>query len=429
MKIIYNFLFSAVALCLSTGLMAQNYVHQVIVLNEGYFNFADQVQEVPVSFGSFDPATETYTHIADIPNARFASDVEVDDMYIYIAADTLLLTFDKDSYQPVATATIPGIRRIALWNDQVLLSKGDIGGFDHYFEARDRTDLSLIYELDTQDGPEYSGEHIQVMDDVAYMAINNGFEWGNYVGRLGRIDLATQSYMGYSELGVNGSNPENVMIGDGFVYTLNNKDFTGSSISKINLTTGVTEYTNDVALNSSCGTSALVNDVVYYQEYAVDKLARYNVATESVMDTLVNSLSYYGMVHNELDDVIYGTSTDFVTQGHLHIMQYDGTVSNSIAVGVSPGNLALDLRTSVSVNELESAGVKVFPNPAIDQLVLETERSISAVQVFDVNGKLVLEYGGVVGTLRLPLNGIPAGVYLLRVEVAGRQLNQRFIKQ
>lgn len=429
MKNIYKNMLTAGTLLATCGMLsAQNYVHQVIVLNEGYFNFADQVQEVPVSFGSFDPADNSYTHIGDIDNVRFASDVEVDDQYIYIAADTLLLTFDKNDYQPVASTTVHGIRKIALWNDQVLVSKGDIGGFDHYFEARDRSDLSLIYELDTQNGPEFSGENIEVLNNVAYIAINNGFEFGNYVGRVGMIDLVGQSYDGFTDLGVNGTNPENIMISDGQLYTLNNKDFSGSSISKINLSNGINEYTDDVALNSSCGTSAIANDVVYYQEYAVDKLARYDVSSQTVIDTLANSLSYYGMINNELDDVIYGTSTDYVTEGFLHIMQYDGTVNNTIAVGVSPGNLALDVRTSTSIEESGDLALSVSPNPANDQIFIQGEEVFGNVTVVDIHGRTVLSMNANAISMRLDISELVSGVYFIQVEGAQRMV-KRIVKQ
>ncbi|HQW87110.1 MAG TPA: hypothetical protein PLH93_07990, partial [Flavobacteriales bacterium] len=56
---------------------AQSFVHQVFVLNEGYYNMNTQTQEVPVSLGSYDPAAGTYQTVATIAGQRFASDVDV----------------------------------------------------------------------------------------------------------------------------------------------------------------------------------------------------------------------------------------------------------------------------------------------------------------------------------------------------------------
>ena len=411
-------------------LAAQNYVHQVIVVNEGQYDYANEVQLTPVSFGTFDPANNTYTHISDIANVRFASDVEVDDQNIYIAADTLLLTFDRDTYQAVSQTTIKGIRKIALWNDQVLLTRGEYGGFDHYFEARDRDDLSLVYMLDSISGPQYSGEGIAIDGDIAYLAINNGFDWGNYVGRLGMVDLIAQSYNGYTDLGMNGTNPENVMISNGAVYTLNNKDFTGSSISKVNISNGVNEYTDDVASGSSCGTSAIVEDVVYYQEYAVDKLARFNVMSQTIVDTLVNSLSYYGMVNDEINGVIYATSTDFVSSGDLHVMQHDGIILSTIAVGVSPGNLALDVRMNIGVEELSGQySLSISPNPTNGVIKIQSEKMIKEIAVIDASGRVLISQKVNNINVSIDITDLESGVYFVRSEIGSELIVERVMRQ
>ena len=73
---------AAAFLLLPALLAAQNYVHQVIVVNEGQYDYVNEVQVTPVSFGTFNPDDNTYAHIADLANVRFASDVEVDEIYI-----------------------------------------------------------------------------------------------------------------------------------------------------------------------------------------------------------------------------------------------------------------------------------------------------------------------------------------------------------
>src|SRR5438105_2629925 len=57
---------------------AQPYVHQVIFLNEGHYDYTNQVQTVPVTIGVYSPVTKIYSVVDTIPNARFGSDVIVD---------------------------------------------------------------------------------------------------------------------------------------------------------------------------------------------------------------------------------------------------------------------------------------------------------------------------------------------------------------
>ncbi len=78
---------------LSLNLMGQSnfYTHQVFVLNEGYFDYTTKEILEPVTLGSFNPTSNTYITLDTIKDARFASDILVDDQFLYIAADSKLL--------------------------------------------------------------------------------------------------------------------------------------------------------------------------------------------------------------------------------------------------------------------------------------------------------------------------------------------------
>src|SRR3954465_11424983 len=85
---------------------AQNYVHRVIILNEGHYDYVNSVQTVPVTLGVYNPATGIYNQVAVINNARFASNVITDGNSIYAAADSFLIRYDINTYQVLATATL-----------------------------------------------------------------------------------------------------------------------------------------------------------------------------------------------------------------------------------------------------------------------------------------------------------------------------------
>ena len=67
------------------NVLSQNYIEQVLILNEGYFDYYD-TQEIiePVTIGSYDIETNNYTEIATIEGARFASDLIIDDNNFFI---------------------------------------------------------------------------------------------------------------------------------------------------------------------------------------------------------------------------------------------------------------------------------------------------------------------------------------------------------
>ena len=45
---------------------------------------------------------------------------------------------DADTYEQLAMAEVAGVRKLAVWNDLLLITRGELGGLPHYFEARDR---------------------------------------------------------------------------------------------------------------------------------------------------------------------------------------------------------------------------------------------------------------------------------------------------
>ena len=90
--------------------VAQNYVHQVLILNEGYFNYTLNQSIEPVTIGSYNPISQQYIIIDTIQGARFASDLIIDDYHFYVAADNMLHKYDKNNYNLIASQQIYGIR-------------------------------------------------------------------------------------------------------------------------------------------------------------------------------------------------------------------------------------------------------------------------------------------------------------------------------
>jgi hypothetical protein len=415
MKYIYG-------LCLlflhSVCISAQEYVHQVIFLNEGWYDFVNDTLVVPPSVGSYDPATETYAVFDILPESDFASDVLVDDV-IYVAADNHLITYDKNTLTRIQTVTIPGIREIAVWNNELLISRGDyLISFDSYFQVYDKHSLELLYELDTENGPAYASEGIVIRDDHAYLAINNGFVFGEEVGLVGVIDLNSRTYTAEIDLGPAGINPDNIMVDADKIYTLNNKNYLSSSISIVDPDSGDVSTYDMIAANSGCGTSTLAAGHIYFMEYGVDKLARFDVQSSQVVDTLVGTGAYYGLIDDSVNGQLIATWTDFFSQGTAYILSYDGTVQHAFDVGVSPGSIALDVRMSTGINDkFSAAAIHVFPNPALDVISFESDELIRSVRLSSLTGAVIQDAVVNQTSGSLSLGAYPAGMYLVRLEM------------
>jgi hypothetical protein len=224
-------------LIFSTITFATDYVHRVIIANEGYNEFSTGNQLVPVTLATYDPVTKAYAVFDTVVGARFATELIIEGDFVYVAADSFLLKYDRYTLERVAQQNAVGVRGLAAWNDKLIVTRGEYGVLlPSYLQVYNLSDLSLDYELDTVNGPKYAAQNIEIVDDKAYFVINNAFDFPNYKGLLGVVDLNTEAYVNEFDLGANGSNPDNLMRDGDKLYTLNNKDYTGSSVSVFNLT-------------------------------------------------------------------------------------------------------------------------------------------------------------------------------------------------
>ncbi|MBK6832533.1 MAG: T9SS type A sorting domain-containing protein [Flavobacteriales bacterium] len=425
----YRSFLSCAALASAILLHAQQQVHQVIVLSEGYYDyFNGGGQLVPVTLGSYDPETGTYETVATLTGPRFGSDVILDGTVVYVAADDRIVRFDADNYAETGMVLVQGVRKLAIWGDKLLITRGELGGLDHYFEVRDKTTFDLLWSINPADGLTMSAEDVVVVGDMAYLAVNNAFDWANLAGRVGVVDLLAQTYTSEIDLGANGLNPEKLFVVDGVLHTFNNKDFSGSSISSIELAGAALNYTNDVASNSGCAASAYADEKIYFMEYSQNELARYDIATASVIDTLSGSPAVYGLTEDPINGVLYATTTDFFSTGEFHVLGMDGQVQSTVPAAVSAGNMVLDIRLSTSLPGASTQRITLYPNPATEEVFFSIPSAGPVnVDLLDATGRLVRSVATLCTTTqRLAIGDLSPGCYTLR---AAGFVPARFTKQ
>ena len=349
--IIFNYAFS------------QNYTNQIIILNEGYFNYSTQEIIEPVSIGTYNLEKQIYQEEILINNARFASDMIINDDFLYVAADNRLIKYNINSFEIEENIEAQGIRNLAIHNNNLYVSRGDYNPntfesvlFNSYLQVYDKNNLTLIAEIDTINGPKWSTQNIIIANDLVYVAINNGFEWGNEKGLIGVMDANTLEYLYEINLGEDGKNPDNMIIKDNYIITINNKDWSGSSISKINLNNNqvITENLSD--LSTGCGTSNVRNDYLNYQisnESDLYKFDYENMETIGVEENL--NLNFYEIAQDPISGYLYASNTDFFSYGNIYIYDENNNILDSFSAGISPGKIEfhLSINPEVSINTIE----------------------------------------------------------------------------
>lgn len=424
-------------LCLASLILsqvtAQNYLHQVVVLNEGRYDYNQNTQIVPVTIGTINASTFNYTPFDTIQNARFASDVVIGNQFIYASADSFLIQYDKNTLQLINSIIVPGIRKIALWNNQVLVTKGEyLKTFSNYLEVYDASTLSFVYGISSAPGAEYSSEGIVISNNKAYIAVGNGFVWGNEKDIIRKIDLNSQSFVSEVNLGSNATNPENILLLNNKIYTLNNQDYSTASISEYDLISG-TISTTDLLTPTGCSASAMASNFIYYQVAGDNAVQRFSTSTLNTFDTLSINKNLYGITYDDINQFIYAGNTDFTSYGKIYKMNLTGSIIDSVNVSLSPGNIALDVRVGSGINNAENIiPVNAYPNPTSDFVMVDL-RGISSndilIQLMDGTGKLILaDYKLEKNKLIISTKNLATSTYFLLIENNKQKYKGSFIK-
>jgi len=237
--------------------------------------------------------------------------------------------------------------------------------FDSYLQVYNKNDLSFITEYDTITGPKWATQDMIIDNNILYVAINNGFEWGNEKGRIGVVDLNNMSYISEIDLGIDGKNPDNMMIDGGVIYTVNNKDWSGMSISQFDITTTTTTTTNMTSVSTGCGTSCLRSGKVHYQISGDTELYEWN----GVYTTPVGmSNSFYELAVDKINNLLYASSTDWSSYGEIFIYDHTNILVGSFLCGVSPGDITFDLRTTTGIYSVFSDSYDYSSSQSYDML-------------------------------------------------------------
>ena len=329
---------------LFTSLVYSQNNENLLILNEGYFDITSQEIIEPVSIGVYDTNSQTYEEVIVIDGVRFASDMIVDGNLLYVAADNKIIKYQIGSFEYIDEVEVQGARNLLIHNDNLFVSRGDYDYdtwsavvFDSYLHVYDKNSLTLVAEFDSENGPGWSTQNLVAKDDQVFVVINNGFEWNNEKGYVGVIDANNLTYASEFDLGENGTNPDNMVLKGDYLLTVNNKNWSGSSVSKINLSTNEVVTENLADLSTGCGTSALRGDFLNYQVSGDNTLQKYDYENMETYGTEQNmNLNFYEIIES-LDNLFYASSTDFFSYGEVYIYNQQNEIINSFSTGVSPG--------------------------------------------------------------------------------------------
>ncbi|PCJ80441.1 MAG: hypothetical protein COA49_08180 [Bacteroidetes bacterium] len=351
---------------LSNTLAQTDVLNAVWILNEGVQDWETGEMTELASVGVYSPVTHEYMEVYEFEGSSFTTNVVIAEGSAFIGADNKIVKLNLDTYEVEAEVALEGVRQLAFYDGMIYVTRGDVDPvtwasveFDSYFVWFDAETLSWVGEMPTTEGISYASEGLVIDNGVAYIAINNGFAWAQEVGILGVYDLNNGAYNEF-DLGEDGKNPAHIKLVDGAAVLVNNTDWSATSLSRVELTSLGAEMstvtTSLVAgVSSGCNAAAIMGDEIVFQisgEMGMRKASTEDLtASVNIWGPVTDS--YYRMALNPINGNIYATVTNFYDAGEVQIIDDLGTLITSFETGTIPGGIAFDIRTVLSIDQLE----------------------------------------------------------------------------
>ena len=345
--------------CMSVSVLGQS---QLFVLNEGRFDWNNGVIEEAPSLGVIDLATSSYVQIASFDSIAFATDLEVLGGHGYVCLENTVMKVDLTTGEILHEVVLEGAQELALLDGMLYVTRG---GFDpvtsgpldleSHLAWLNADDLWFEGELTLETGPQFACQAICVHNNLVVVGVNNGWVWGGEVGLVGTYDPASGLYTEV-DLGEAGKNPVALHELDGAVLSVNNGDWSSTSVSRVvagETLEASTEVLADVA--AGCNASAVVSAnrlALQIDQEAGLRLVDGATGLGTGETLNPNASTAYSLVIHPTSEMTFSGVTDFDTEGHVEIHDDLGNLVGSVQVGIAPGTLVWGETATDNLNEV-----------------------------------------------------------------------------
>ena len=134
-------------------------------------------------------------------------------------------------------------------------------------------------------------------------------------------------------------------------------------------------------------------------------------------------ISFAGFLNDTIFAAFHG---DLIQNGHE--IPYVGVLK--APVNMMPDTCSVDFSTSVEpIDPPRIEPLLIYPNPTQGIFFLESDEVVDRIQLLDITGRVLEQYTNVPqGTTEMDLSSYPNGVYLVKVTVGNKEVQQRVIQ-
>ncbi|MDQ6843401.1 MAG: PKD domain-containing protein, partial [Bacteroidota bacterium] len=205
----------------------------------------------------------------------------------------------------------------------------------------------------------------------------------------------------------------------------------------------VLEYTSDGQQPRTLTATGLSTSLKYSIELYASRWSINNSTIFTVNGTSVTISTYYNLTNKA---VFTNITPNAQGQIVISIQSLTGwnylngfMITQQGTIGGSPSSITQAGSTSTGIKdatiEKNLSSVEIFPNPTTDNVIMQVTNSLSGImkiQIINANGAvkrdIELKHASPVSKVRIPVNELPAGIYIIKVQVGNWSSSKKFIK-
>lgn len=252
------------------------------------------------------------------------------------------------------------------------------------------TDLDSAYSAISTENAEVSCSGMFIENDKLFVLTNSG--WSGDESRLFRIDVETNTLELDLDLSTLGKARLLQSDGDNLYFMV------GNEVYKM-------AHSEEIAPSSSFATSSYSDawDLAYGKAFLVDPSS---------------------------NKIYIGSAEGFAADGTYEVLSLeDGSeLSSSNPSGGIGLSMFLSQAGALSIQEVSPIEAKVYPNPARDKIMIETEgNELKRITLLDGNGRVIKKMESSNRSISLTIDEFEQGIYFLRIEMSNKVTTERIV--
>lgn len=230
------------------------------------------------------------------------------------------------------------------------------------------------------------------------------------------------------------------------MYMISGASSSGYKLYTVNLATGVA--TLKMPLSGFTSTEIPIwmdidnSGNAYVAEVVNDNLWKLNL--DSGAATMIGSLGINIQFAQDADfnretNVLYMAAYFGAAVGQGQLRTVNTTTGATTLVGTNPSPDGLtneytmfsitDTIPALGVSSVEKQKIKVYPNPATDVVKLAADKKIEQVELLNMEGRVILTQNPERTAAEININKLPAGNYILKTKIDGKENSTKIIKK